>query len=224
MNLVNSNKKHILKPMYVLLFVILFLTHAISLKATNNNIDSNYLNDEYTIDTSNLYFINRKGPTLIISKKGDSLALYNDVDTSYVIGSSSPVKIESKHKIIFYPADNSSGIAWKVNPQIITNATSLTNGLENTQKIVSTIGPGNYAAYLCDTLRSFGHDDWYLPSIEELNTFFENKSLVGAKTTFYWSSTEVENNYAWSQYCIYGVIFKHSKASLLRVRCVRKEN
>jgi len=50
---------------------------------------------------------------------------------------------------------------------------------------------------LCDDLVFNGYSDWYLPSSDELNKLYLNKSAVGGfSNTFYWSSTEEDLVYA----------------------------
>lgn len=77
-------------------------------------------------------------------------------------------------------------------------------GLENTQRIVSELGNSDpktgypYPALLCDRLLFNGYDDWYLPSIRELELVYTNLIETGKgdfpNTVYgipnYWSSTE----------------------------------
>lgn len=78
------------------------------------------------------------------------------------------------------------------------------SGLENTKQIVSVLGNSDpktgypYPALLCDRLLFNGYDDWYLPSIRELELLYTNLIETG-KGDFpdtihdipnYWSSSE----------------------------------
>ena len=68
------------------------------------------------------------------------------------------------------------------------------------------------------------HDDWYLPSKEELNALYQEKShnLVGGfASDYYWSSTESYADGAWTQYFYDGSQFIVSKYNSLGVRAVR---
>jgi uncharacterized protein (TIGR02145 family) len=80
-----------------------------------------------------------------------------------------------------------------------TNAsgTAIGTGQANTTAIINSQGSGNYAAKYCEDLVSNGYSDWYLPSIDELQTIQYNLDMYGLFSTgLYWSSTESSNNKA----------------------------
>ena len=84
------------------------------------------------------------------------------------------------------------------------------SGQVNTSKIVSILGPGNYAAYLCDTLTLNGYNDWFLPSWDELDSMLYNlatKGLAKFANEQYWSSTH------------YITIYSHSYGSITNWAC-----
>ncbi len=103
------------------------------------------------------------------------------------------------HGLIIAPYDQSAAISWNNDVYSNTGATgnALGAGKANTDSIVANLGPGNYAAYICDTLTLGGYTDWYLPSDYELTniapfvTFINIDSIFGlVKGDRYWSSTE----------------------------------
>ena len=48
-------------------------------------------------------------------------------------------------------------------------------------------------------------DGWRLPTKDELNTLYQNKDKIGGFADYgYWSSTELDNDYAWLQYFFNG--------------------
>jgi hypothetical protein len=52
----------------------------------------------------------------------------------------------------------------------------------------------------CENLVSNSYSDWFLPNKEQLNRLYINRSAVGGFSAyFYWSSTEVNADLAWSQ-------------------------
>ena len=80
------------------------------------------------------------------------------------------------------------------------------------------------AAYLCDALTEGGYSNWFLPSKDELNLMYENLKVAGVggfADLFYWSSSEYDANYAWSQYFSYDSQDDFYKFHTFRVRAVR---
>jgi hypothetical protein len=74
--------------------------------------------------------------------------------------------------------------------------------------------------------RSYGAE-WFLPSINELNEIYINRATLeavpgfSAFSNFYWSSTELDNDFAWRQYFDNGVQNYYFKDDANYVRAVR---
>jgi hypothetical protein len=133
-------------------------------------------------------------------------------------------KINFNGTLYVYPEDNGTGIHWYNGSGVTTNALSTTDGAANTDSIIKYQGTGAYAAYLCDTLTAFGHNDWYLPAKEELNALYLNKDAIGGFISkFYWSSTDDGIHSAWNQDFYGGYQDIDSKGNGRRVRCVRRD-
>jgi len=97
--------------------------------------------------------------------------------------------------------------------------TGIGTGQSNTTKIVTWLDANeddsewdvthktDRAAYLCDALVCGGYDDWFLPSLDELELMYENLQLFGVGGFMfepgwfveYWSSSENSADNAWSQ-------------------------
>ena len=85
-----------------------------------------------------------------------------------------------------------------------TNITDAENagigaGKTNTAAIVDGCNENQFAAKTCDDLVLDGYEDWFLPSLDELNLMYQNLHLKGIGNFntgsvccggFYWSSTE----------------------------------
>lgn len=111
--------------------------------------------------------------------------------------------------------------------------TSCTTGEANTS-LLAGLGSSYTAATYCVTLgdasepEAHGHDDWYLPSQNELDVVYDNlkagqpAGTHGFQDAYYWSSSEVTSNNAWRQYFGNGNQFNGGKAGSYRVRCVRR--
>ena len=122
----------------------------------------------------------------------------------------------SKRLAIIYGAGANS-IAWSESATDISALTNCatsnytscsTDGKSNTQKIVAALGESSdYAAGICYTLTHGGlpKGSWFLPSMSELKTLYNNKTKVNAGLAslgspslptggWYWSSTEYSNS------------------------------
>jgi hypothetical protein len=75
---------------------------------------------------------------------------------------------------------------------------------------------------LCNNLVSGGFSDWRLPTKDDLNKIYFNKSVVGGFAAgYYWSSTEIGADYAWYQVFTDGGQYWTIKSYSSRVRAVR---
>ena len=153
------------------------------------------------------------------------------------------------NNLIAATADNSTGIRWGASGiEVGIGAQSDNDGASNTTNIVDTLdGLGfsldSYAAGICSdyAVDSQGntpcqagntcYNDWFLPAGNnatnsgQLNCLFTNRVAIGGFTDgVYWNSTEDSVNStgnAWTQLFFNGGQGVGSKASDLRVRCVR---
>jgi hypothetical protein len=99
-------------------------------------------------------------------------------------------------------------------PERNTKSVAITDGIyagkENTQSIIKFVGKSEkpYAAIMCDEysleIDSIVYNDWYLPSREELNIIYLNRTIINEvaiqkggdslNKKRYWSSTDVNCN------------------------------
>ncbi|MFZ4617034.1 MAG: chitobiase/beta-hexosaminidase C-terminal domain-containing protein, partial [Rectinemataceae bacterium] len=126
------------------------------------------------------------------------------------------------------PSDQSTGIQWDNGSYTTTGAaaTGIGSGEANTATIVASQGAGSFAASLCANLVQGGYDDWFLPSKDELDLIYQNLKLAGRggfASAWYWSSSELNSNYAWTQnfgdgyqYNYYDVSYKNYGYSYVR--------
>jgi len=123
-------------------------------------------------------------------------------------------------------------------PDGITTARSLTDGFANSEALNDEDHP---AAQFCRSLRIGGHDDWYLPALDEMTVLRRNlmpgTGYVPEQTTaeafreggpeafereWYWTSTEFSKGSAWLQDFTSGDQISSGKVWSTRVRAVRK--
>jgi uncharacterized repeat protein (TIGR02543 family) len=124
--------------------------------------------------------------------------------------------------------------AWSniINVEIGASAQGIVvgTGQANTTAIITQIGHSTSAAMLCDELEvvnnTVTYDDWFLPSKEELNLMYANLHKVttpvgGFAYDNYWSSSEVNADFAWGKGFSVGFSFDYYKNVSYRVRAVR---
>lgn len=96
-------------------------------------------------------------------------------------------------------------------------AKSVGSGKANTDLIVSKYGSKTtYAALYAQSLICHEADDWFLPSKDELDLVFNNLKALDAPLGsfdkgYYWTSTEYNNQTAWTEYFTDGQQFDRVK-------------
>ena len=108
-----------------------------------------------------------------------------------------------EHGLMAAPEDQGATTSWSpVGSQHVLAMTirdGIGMGNYNTERIISTCGPGDYAAILCAHYQLNGNGDWYLPSIYELELMMKtigkaatgpNRDIGKFAQNYYWSSNE----------------------------------
>lgn len=109
------------------------------------------------------------------------------------------------------------------------NTTALVAAMDSTAYISSTTSitttTADYAARMCDIHEAGGYSDWFLPSKDELYLMLQNlkvNNLGGFSGDYYWSSSESNANFAWTQDFNDGIQYYYSyRYDDFRVRPVR---
>ena len=99
-------------------------------------------------------------------------------------------------------SDISTGTTWGCVGTALSGAdgTAIGTGNQNTIDIMAGCATAGIAARLCGDLVQGGYSDWYLPSKDELNKLYLNRSAIGGFASVgYWSSTEYVYSRAWYQ-------------------------
>jgi len=76
-------------------------------------------------------------------------------------------------------------------------------GKANTAAILA-VDANAPAAKACASYREGGKDDWFLPSIDELNEMYKARSYLGMSSDTFWSSSQYSNYRAWGQHFGHG--------------------
>jgi hypothetical protein len=106
-----------------------------------------------------------------------------------------------QHGLIAATSDQSTGAQWGCNGTSIPGtSTGIGTGQANTTLIVNGCSTAGIAARICNDLVLNGYSDWFLPSKDELNLMYTQRTTIGGfAVDYYWSSSEYDANYAWSQ-------------------------
>ena len=116
------------------------------------------------------------------------------------------------HYLEAAPSNFSTSAQWGAYGTLISGITTFTsstdplankigNGRKDTLTIVAHLGTSetNRAAQLAAAATFGGKNDWFLPSLGELNLLYVQKSLTGITTGYFWSSSQSAIYYAWLQ-------------------------
>ena len=127
--------------------------------------------------------------------------------------------------LVCAPGDQNTGAQWGCYGTTIGGTSTVVgSGSSNTAKIVDGCSQASIAARNCSDLVLNGYSDWFLPSQDELNLMYQNLKLAGIGSfafAYYWSSSEISNNYAWGQTFGSGNYIKIAKNHEYYVRAVR---
>lgn len=129
-----------------------------------------------------------------------------------------------KHGLIAAPVDQGEA-PWGCQGVVINGAdgTVIGTGAQNTKDIIVGCNTAGIAAKICDDLILGSYNDWYLPSIEELEQLYINREAIGGFVAedHYWSSTELNVNYATFFNFYSSLPDIHNKGGGMLIRAVR---
>jgi hypothetical protein len=129
----------------------------------------------------------------------------------------------TQHGFVVTTADTSY-ISWGCDSKPISGAdgTAIGTGNQNTIDIVAGCSDFSFAAKVCADLTEGGYSDWYLPSKDELNKLYLNRTAIGGFSGgVYWSSSEVSSTNAWYQNFSDGGQVSLGKFVSLFIRAIR---
>ena len=197
----------------------------------NGNVSSNVSSNISGLTAGTTYHFRIKAVNALGTKySGDRQFIASNlaVGENYQGGLIAFLDSTGQHGYIVAPNDQSISSTWYngYNVSTSTSDMSIGAGKKNTSTIIAIQGPGNYAAYICDTLTLNGKTDWFLPSVNEMelcSELFSNGKGNFQQDGYYWTSTEGNSNYAYFCYP-YNTQFyplTNSKASSAQVRAMR---
>jgi hypothetical protein len=128
-----------------------------------------------------------------------------------------------QHGLVTTSGNVDTGAIWGCVGTAIPGAagTAIGTGYQNTLDIVAGCNFPFSAAAICNDLDEGGYTDWFLPSKDELNKLYLNRTPIGGFVSFYLSSTEAGDDTAWGQNFTNGVQFGYPKDQPMFVRAIR---
>jgi hypothetical protein len=128
-----------------------------------------------------------------------------------------------RHGLISATTDQSTGAQWGCYGTTIGGtSTAIGTGQANTMLIVNGCIDAGTAARICNDLSLDGYDDWFLPSKDELNLMYEQKTAIGGFTnSYYWSSSEYASDVSWFHQFGDGTVSYYFRYIGFSVRAVR---
>lgn len=120
-------------------------------------------------------------------------------------------------------SEGSETMAWSATTNSsVTTARRIGAGRANTYRAILQNGTANRAVTLCNSFSNNGFSDWFLPSLDESDAMYFQKTVIGGfQSAFYWTSTELDATGCWFQNFAVGSQSNSQKTVAYRVRPVR---
>ncbi len=132
-----------------------------------------------------------------------------------------------EHGLIASLEDQYRGeIFWQDGIERSTGAINMSIGYgnSNTEKIIVKNIKEKYPAKICYDLKLNGYEDWYLPSLYELEELYKQRFIIGEFLNYnYWSSSEIDKEQFWVKGFATGINKPRNKneIQLSAVRAIR---
>ena len=143
---------------------------------------------------------------------------------AYILQEGDPgYDVNVQHGLVATIETPTEQLMWGCTGTVISPTSSLIGtGNANTDLITSVCIDPTIAAAFCKNLIEGGYSDWYLPSKDELNKLFLNRTAIGNFINFnYWSSTQYSAVTAWEQLFTSGVTSHAFGENTFAIRPIR---
>lgn len=204
----------------------------------NGNGNGTFTSEINDIQANTNYYLRAYATNSVGTGYGNELSFNNQIDIGQTYQGGIIFYLDSNGGgLIAAPNDQASSAEWGCFGTEINGAdgSAIGTGYQNTIDIQNTncqtnISGNLIASDVCANLTLGGYSDWYLPSKDELNMMYENigngnalglGDLGNFAMDFYWTSTEIDSNYACKQIFSIGVQGDYCKFGTYYVRAIR---
>jgi trimeric autotransporter adhesin len=126
------------------------------------------------------------------------------------------------HGFVAQPSNQDDYADWGCQGTTVgASGTAVGTGAANTNAIVANCSTSDIAARQCYNLVLNNKSDWYMPSKDEVNLMFTQRSFLSGLTGIYYTSTESDASHAWVQYFYSGSQTTIEKGLQTGLRCIR---
>jgi hypothetical protein len=161
-----------------------------------------FANNITGLSAGNTYYLRAYATNSVGTAYGEYIEFATTLNIGDEFGDGIVFYIDNGHGLIAAKTDAPSNYQWGCKGTSISTSSSLGSGAANTANIVAGCPTIGIAAEYCSGITIGTHDDWYLPSKDEMIIMNTNKSVLNLITTFdtyYWTSTQYDSDYAYIQ-------------------------
>jgi Protein of unknown function (DUF1566) len=159
--------------------------------------------------------------TLLSSQTLDGNCIF--IGNSYQGGIIFYIDGTGSHGLIAATNYQGNSLQWTYPAISVTTYDFIGSGQVNTNAILAACSDPGTAAKACDTYENNGYSDWFLPSKDELNLMYPQRSFIPDMSSgTYWSSSQYDDNDAYAQDFSTGGQNHISKVGPGYVRAIRK--
>jgi hypothetical protein len=184
---------------------------------------------------SNMNYLNLNTTYFVRAYATNSVGTYYGNELSFTTASFLSIGDGYGGGIVFYldgtgsdgliaaPTDQSTGAQWGCYGTLIPGTSNaIGTGQANTTAIVNACNTSGIAARICNDLVLNGYSDWYLPSKDELNQMYLQRTVIGGFGDWYWTSSDGGNaHYAVYQNLQNGTQAQMNKGFNYYIRAIR---
>jgi hypothetical protein len=179
------------------------------------------------LTATTLYYVRAYATNSVGTSYGNEIVFTTDsirIGSNYAGGIVFYIDFTGQHGLVCAPSDQGAYPWGCPGTDIAGTSTSVGTGAVNTAYIVAGCSQRPIAASVCSDLVLNGYSDWYLPSLDELQTMYSRlylQGLGGFGGGWYWSSSQHSSHDARAMLFGPGYVNNRNRDDNYQVRAVR---